>query len=406
MHLLWLKSELLHPVDKGGRIRTYQMLRALTREHRVTYLCLDDGRAAPDAVARAGEYCSELVRVPFQTADRRSPRFFAELAANVVSPLPYALAKYRVPAFTHEVERLMTAPVDAVVCDFLTPAVNLRWPVPRPMVLFQHNVEAEIWRRHAEVAANPLARAYFRSQWRRMVAFESRACRRVDHVVAVSEQDAGHFRQRYGARSVSSVATGVDTDFFHPAEPRARRPHELVFTGAMDWMPNEDGMQFFVADIWPRVRASIPDATLTIVGRNPAGRLRELAAPASGIEVTGSVPDVRPYMDRAALFVVPLRIGGGTRLKVFEAMAMECPVVSTAIGAEGLPVQDGEHFCSADEPEAFAQACIALLRDPARAAAMARRAARYVRSEFGWDRVAAAFAERCAATLPLKLEAS
>jgi sugar transferase (PEP-CTERM/EpsH1 system associated) len=397
VHILWLKTELLHPVDKGGRIRTYNMLRALRREHRVTYLTLDDGTAAPDAVARAAEYCHDLVRVPFATAPRRSVRFFAELAANLVSPLPYAVSRYRSAAMRRAVVQAVGAGgVDVVVCDFLAPSLNVPDGLAAPTVLFQHNVEAMIWQRHAEVAASALKKRYMHEQWRRMVRHEGAECRRFDHVVAVSPQDAEVFRRDYGVRSVSDVPTGVDTEYFRPSGGVERRPHELVFTGSMDWLPNEDAILWFAAEILPRVRSRVPAATLTVVGRNPTAAVRALGGK-DGITVTGSVPDVRPYIERAAAFVVPIRIGGGTRLKIYEAMAMERAVVSTAVGAEGLPVTDGVDAVLADAPAAFADAVVSVLTDPARAAGLGAAAAAMVRARFGWEAVTARFAADCVA---------
>jgi polysaccharide biosynthesis protein PslH len=400
VHILWLKTELLHPVDKGGRIRTYQMLRALKREHRITYLALDDGDAAPDAVERATEYCDVLVRVPFRTAPKRSARFWGELLGNAVSRLPYAVAKYRSPAMTREIERLVRdAGVDVVVCDFLAPSLNVPVDLPVPTVIFQHNVEAAIWRRHADVAVNPLKKTYMREQFRRMRSFEAAECLRFDHVVAVSEADRLTFERDYGVTSCSAVPTGVDTAYFHPTGNATRRPHELVFTGSMDWLPNEDAVQWFATEILPLVRQRVPDATLAVVGRNPSPAVRAVADRHAGVEVTGGVPDVRPYIERAALFIVPIRIGGGTRLKIYEAMAMESPVVSTTVGAEGLPVTDEQHVLFADEPAAFAAAIIRLLTMPDEARALGLRGADLVRREFGWARVAAIFAESCAAAI-------
>jgi sugar transferase (PEP-CTERM/EpsH1 system associated) len=398
VHILWLKTELLHPVDKGGRIRTYNMLRALRRGHRVTYLTLDDGTAAPDAAERAvEEYCHELVRVPFAPPPKGTARFYADLAANVLSPLPYAVARYRSPAMRRAAEAAVArGGVDVVVCDFLAPSLNVPAGLGAPAVLFQHNVEAVIWERHARVAAHPVKKAYMREQWRRMLRHEAAECRRFDHVIAVSPQDAEVFRRDFGVRSVSDVPTGVDTDYFRPSGRAERRPHELVFTGSMDWLPNEDAILWFAAEVLPRVRARVPDATLAVVGRNPTAPVRALDG-ANGVTVTGSVPDVRPYLERGAAFVVPIRIGGGTRLKIYEAMAMERAVVSTAVGAEGLPVRDGVDALIADAPEAFADAVVALLTDPARAAAVGRAAAAMVRERFGWDAVTARFAADCEA---------
>ncbi|HEX9565337.1 MAG TPA: glycosyltransferase [Gemmatimonadaceae bacterium] len=394
MHILWIKSELLHPIDKGGRIRTYNMLRALKRRHRVTYLTLDNGRASPDAAERSAEYCNELIRIPFREAARGSMRFWFELAANTVSPLPYAVSKYRSAAMRAAVTRTVNLhKVDLLVCDFLFPAQNVPPALSCRTVLFQHNVEAAIWRRHVEVRGNPLSRAYFREQWRRMVRYERAECRRFDTVVAVSRADAEELERAYALRRVKDVPTGVDTGFFAPGGRAERQPRELVFTGSMDWIPNEDGIVWFVDTVLPRIHASMPDVSLTVVGRNPPARVKALAERDSRVRVTGSVPDVRPHLERAALFVVPLRVGGGTRLKIYEALAMELPVVSTTIGAEGLPLQPGRHLIVADGAEDFAAAVLRLLSDPVEARDVAASGARFVRENFSWDRVAEVFEE-------------
>lgn len=399
MHILWIKTELLHPVDKGGRIRTYNMLRELRRSHRVTYLTLDDGHASPDAIHRAGEYASEVVRVPFRTRPKRSAGFYAELLANLGSRLPYAVAKYRSPELTRRLENLVArGDVDVVVCDFLAPSLNVPDSLPVPTVLFQHNVEAVIWERHAAMAGNPIARAYMAEQWRRMRAFEGSECRRFGHVVAVSEQDRATFQRDYGVTRVSAVPTGVDTGYFSPTGKVERNPRELVFTGSMDWLPNEDAIVHFAQAILPLIRTRLPDVTLSVVGRNPTPKVLALAEQERGITVTGSVPDVRPYLERAAAFIVPIRIGGGTRLKIYEAMAMGKAVVSTAVGAEGLPVTSGTDVLLADDPQPFADAVVSLLESPEMAAQLGRRAAEWVRAEFGWGHVAQRFAEICAAS--------
>jgi sugar transferase (PEP-CTERM/EpsH1 system associated) len=394
VRILWLKTELLHPVDKGGKIRTYQMLKALKRGHHVTYLTLDDGSGAPDAAERADEYCHELVRVPHRTREKFTAGFYAELAANLASPLPYFMKKYESARMRREVEARAPG-FDVLVCDFLMPSINVPRSLAVPTVLFQHNVEAMIWRRHYEVQSNPLKKAYLYGQWLKTKRFERAACRRFDHVVAVSREDAEVMRREYGAASVSDVPTGVDVDFFKPSGAGTPEPHDLVFTGSMDWLPNEDAIRFFTTEVLPLVKRAVPGATLTVVGRNPSKSLTELAARDSSVRVTGRVEDVRPYMERAAAYVVPIRVGGGTRLKIYEAMAMEKPVVSTTVGAEGLPVRDGEELLLADTPADFAASVVRVLEDAGLARKLGARAAATVRERFSWERVAESFADSC-----------
>ena len=399
MNILWLKTELLHPVDKGGKIRTYNMLKELKREHRITYLTLDDGESA-HAVASADEYCHELIRIPHWGRTKFTPGFYSDLLFNVPSALPYAIAKYKLSDMRNRInERLGKGDVDVLICDFLTPAVNLDFRFDCPTVLFQHNVEAMIWKRHYQIQRNAGKKLYLYTQWLKMRAFEERLCRKFDVVIAVSAADRDQMRADYSLDAVFDVPTGVDTEFFKPRGVTECDPMNLVFTGSMDWLPNDDAIRYFIDDILPIVRRKFPKVSLTIVGRNPSPYLTELPKKDPSISVTGRVDDVRPYMEKAAAYVVPLRIGGGTRLKIYEAMAMEKPIVSTTVGAEGLPLQDGAELLLADTAQSFAEAIVKLLKEPELAERIGSRAARTVRERFGWQRVARDFSNICKKTV-------
>ena len=222
-----------------------------------------------------------------------------------------------------------------------------------------------------------------------MLRFERRALGRFDGVLAVSDADSASLTRLYpeAVRApIHVVPTGVDTEFFKPTAPSALS-RRLVFTGSMDWLPNEDAMLFFCREIFPSIRAEEPEVTLSIVGRAPTPAVARLAQDA-GITVTGRVEDVRPHISESAVYVVPLRIGGGTRLKIFEAMAMGKAVVSTAVGAEGLPVRHGEHLLLADEPAAFATAVVRLLRDADARGRLESAARALVVEQYDWSAVA------------------
>jgi polysaccharide biosynthesis protein PslH len=394
MRILWIKTELLHPIDTGGKIRTYQMLRSLVRNHDITFLCLHHGSTSSDARESANEYCMKLVTVPFRPAPKESAAFYLDLFENAFSRLPYAVSRYRSRLLKEQVTNL--APLhDLVVSDFLFPSYAVPTGLTVPSVLFQHNVEAMIWERRASIPQNPIRKAYMREQWRRMRRLEGEECRRFDHVVAVSAGDAAIFRTQYGAPSVSDIPTGVDLEYFSPRAPRPKDNPELIFVGSMDWLPNEDGVCWFSEHVLGRVRQLVPNVRFTIVGRSPGSAVRKLAELDPGIEVTGTVPDVRPYLERGAVFVVPLRIGGGTRLKIYEAMAMGIPMVSTSIGAEGLPVRTGEHLLIADEPEEQASAIVRLLQKPQVAFELASNALVLVQGHGSWESVANHFLNNC-----------
>ena len=395
MHVLWIKTDLLFPLNSGGRIRTFEMLRAIRRRHDVTYVALDDGTTSPEALEHAREYATQVDLVPHRRPAKGSPAFFGALLANLASPNPYVIDRYRSPAMAERIRYWCTQDVDLLVCDFIFPAPAVPRTASIPRIIFQHNVEARIWARHAAVGRTPLHPAYFRLQHERMRRAEAALCATFDGVVAVSESDAEEFRSAYGLTNVESVPTGVNTDFFQTTDPAAREPAHLLFLGAMDWMPNADGIRWFVKEVLPLVRRRAPEVRLTIVGRDPIASVRELHAPDQGVVVTGTVPDVRPWLASSAVFVVPLRVGGGTRLKLYEGLATGIPTVSTTIGAEGLPLEDGVHLRIADAPEAMADAIVSLVHDPDGAARMGAAAARYVRGTFGWDGVAQQFVDAC-----------
>lgn len=397
MRILWLKTELLHPVNIGGRIRTYNTLRELKRDHHITYLALDDGTADEAAREAANEYCHELITVPHRgSAPKFSPGFYRDLAINLSSSLPHFVARYKSDEMRKAIERhLEQNRTDVIVCDFLMPSINLPPKISCPVVMFQHNVEAMIWKRHYETQTNPLKKAYLYGQWRKSVRYEAAACRKVDAVIAVSTNDAEQMRSEYGAEKVWDVPTGVDTDYFSSGETTQPDSASLVFTGSMDWLPNDDGMRFFIEAIYPLIKRKIPNVSLTIVGRNPLPNLFAFGERDASIRITGRVEDVRPFMDEASVYIVPLRIGGGTRLKIFEAMAMAKPIVSTSVGAEGLPVRDEAELLLADTPEEFSAAVVRLLEDEELANRIGANGCRLVREKYSWTRVAAIFADIC-----------
>jgi sugar transferase (PEP-CTERM/EpsH1 system associated) len=390
LRILWLGTGLLLPLDKGGKLRTWHLMKRLAERHAIEFVTFSEP-GEPDEHARGmREVAQELHMVPRRARPAKGSAAFAlEAAGHVVRRLPYAIGSYRSAAYAERVRALLaTGRFDLLVCDFLMPVVNVPSSLPCPAVLFTHNVEAEIWRRHAETATPGPRRWLLESQHRRMVRFEREAVRRFDLVLAVSDTDARTLDRLYGPlpNPVHVIPTGVDTGYFAPRTTPVR-PRHLVFTGSMDWLPNEDGVQYFVRDVLPLVRRLEPGTTLSIVGRAPTPAVQRLAAD-SGVQVTGRVDDVRPYIAEAAVYVVPLRIGGGTRLKIFEAMAMGKAIVSTTIGAEGLPVDDGLHLSIADDAPGFARAVVHLLQNQTERARLGDAARHLVMERFDWAAVA------------------
>jgi len=274
------------------------------------------------------------------------------------------------------------------VADFLDAAVNLP-ELTITTVLFQHNVESEIWRRYA-VTSHGLWKLLYRAEFAKMLHYEQEMVRKFHHVVAVSESDRRLMSAWTDASRITVVPTGVDLEKFRPERSTSEPAPLVMFVGAMDWEPNIDAAEYFCVEIWPSVLGQIPDARFRIVGRNPDRRVQKLAS--SSVEVTGSVQSVVNHLREACVVVVPLRIGGGTRLKIYEAMAMGKSVVSTSVGAEGLDVHGGRDIMLADTASQFSQAVLMLLRD-ASVRSGYERAGREVASHYGWPAIANKFSE-------------
>jgi glycosyltransferase involved in cell wall biosynthesis len=390
MKILWVKTDFLHPTNRGGQIRTLEMLRQLHLRNEVHYIAYDDPTSS-EGRERASEYSSHAWPVQRPVPARHSPAFLGQLAANLFSSLPLAVGRYQSREMKAAIARLIAKhDFDAVVCDFLSSAPNI--PDLSRAVLFQHNVESRIWERHAKHAPDPLRRAYFRIQADRMRRCEGEFCRRAAHVVSVSPNDTSDMKTLFGVERISEVPTGVNVEYF--ARPdQSRVEWDLVFVGAMDWLPNVDGVRWFTSEVLPLIRERRPGTTLALAGRNPDPAVIAAARQDPLITVTGTVPDIRPYLWNSAASIVPLRIGGGTRLKIYEAMAAGVPVVSTTVGAEGLAVTEGRDILVADDPVRFASHCLALLESAPMRAAQSKHAMDLVSANFSWNRVAASFEE-------------
>jgi glycosyltransferase involved in cell wall biosynthesis len=398
MRLLWVKMGGLWPSTAGGRIRSLQTLSCLSRRHEVTVLTTHGPDDDPNGLAQRLPHCHRVISVPFVAPRLGSAPFALAVARSWLSSLPVDLWKWRVAAVRDRARALIAdGTVEICVADFLVSVPNIPRSARVPLVLFEHNIEYVIWRRLAALEVQPWRRALLALEWRKMRRVERAACSRADLTITVSEDDRRRLETLSpGARCVA-IPTGVDAGYFTPGG-RPEIPHRLVFTGSMDWYPNEDAILHFSAAILPRIRAQVPDVTVTVVGRNPSAHLRAVAERA-GIVVTGTVDDVRPYLDEAAVCVVPLRACGGTRLKIFEAFAMGKAVVSTTVGAEGLAVTPERDISIADEPDQFAQAVITLLHQPARRHALGQAGRMLVETTYSWEQVASEFDAYCQSVL-------
>jgi glycosyltransferase involved in cell wall biosynthesis len=318
----------------------------------------------------------------------------------VTGPLPSSVFSDRSPAGRRLVTRELAARPDVVVVDFPHAAVLLPEKVDSPSVMFTHNVETEIYERRAAVAKG-LWKHIWQHEAAKMRAFEHKTLRRFDTVVAVSQRDARILRQRFRPAAIEEIDTGVDLDFyaFHP--PPAHPARTVVFAGAMDSRSNIDGIRFLMDEVWPIVGAARPDARMAVVGRNPPATLvAEASKRGLPWRFTGFVDDMRPEVLAGDISVIPLRVGSGTRLKTFEAMALGRPVVSTTLGVEGLDVVPGRHCLVADSPEDLAGEIIRLLADAELRTRIAGAARELLEEQrFSWAAIGRQFESICQRTI-------
>jgi len=397
--ILWVKTGPLFPLDSGGKKRTHAMLCELSKEHEVTYLALKEDSQELHAEEADAPYAAHKKWLSWNETQGGTPKFFIDLFKNLMfSSLPYSLEKYRSPLMAEEIERLCRDEgFDLVICDFLSPATNfLSIELQVPTVLFQHNVEAQIWKRLAAGKKNPIARWYFGKQYRRMAKWEKELSKIFDGVIMVSPEDTAMARSEYGLDNVlGDVPTGVDPDYFEGDERGSGETTTIGFLGSMDWMPNIEAVQWFADEIFSQVKSEITDCKLVVIGRKPPASILRLAENDAQIEVTGTVDDVRPYLQRCDFLIVPLLSGGGTRIKIMEALAAGLPVVSTTIGAEGLGLVDGEHLLIADSAADFAAAVVRMAGDEQLRLRLSNSGIALVRAEFGWDGVTEIFIDHC-----------
>lgn len=394
LNILFVAPFLPSPPEFGGQRRVHGLLHELTQRHTVSVLAfVSPGRAHDVSLQATRAYCRSVVAVPnasfaFSQRGKRALQL-----GSLALPKSFEWLSYRVPAMGAALRELTSRErFDVVNFEFMQMAQYLRAVCRGPVcVLDEHNIEFEILRRTAAGEAGFVRRFYNALDWRKLRAEEIAAWRAFDGCAVTSAQDRGILLRELPHARTAVVPNAVDLAFFHP-RPQAPAPEvgSILFFGANNYFPNADALRFFVEEIFPLVRTRIPGARLKIVGHTP-DHLLSLAG--EHVAIKGYVPDLRPEIESAAVVIAPLRVGGGTRLKILEAMAMARPVVSTALGAEGLEVVDGRDLLLADTPADFSGQVVRLLEDAGLARRLGENARRLVEERYGWAASAARLEE-------------
>jgi glycosyltransferase involved in cell wall biosynthesis len=376
MRILFVSTHLPIPANNGQAIRSLSIIRALASSgHEVTFLSFA-GKSRSKTLHPISSYCHEIDLLERDLTNFSRQSDYLGRIRSLLRREAYSLERFRCKSMRLRVEEhLRATPFDLLVCDSLYSLLN----VPQteiPIALNCHNVEHLIFQRYSRMEKNLVRRCYAGVEAHLLRDAEQHGCRRATVAMVCSNYDRDVLHRLNPDLPIFVIPNAVDTDLYCPRADIARsnKVLTLLFQGGMDWFPNRDAVEFFAETILPLVRAECPEVKFVVAGRNPPARLVEKLSESHGVEFTGTVPDMRPYLSAATVVVVPLRFGSGTRIKILEACAAGRPVVSTDIGAEGLELENGKDIIIADNPDEFARAVIALLRDPERGEAIGRSA--------------------------------
>ena len=360
MKILFLSPTVPFPLTDGGRIRVFNLLKQIAQKSDVTLLALETQPTDAEGVAQLQQLGIQVHLV--RNAPTLPRLSLGTLVTAFLKRQPITVARYALPAYRQKFRDLIASENFDLVHYEMFHTAQFRTDTNLPGVLSQQNVDSAIWRRLCGETINPFYKFAYWTQQRAFQRYERVLSPKFEAVTCTSDIDAAVFQRHCAEDIIEIIPNGVDVAHYQPDFSAEALAH-LIYIGSMDWYPNEDAVAFFADEVLPRIQEKVRNVQFSIVGGNPSVRVQRLAE-REGIVVTGRVPEIKPYFAEATVFVVPLRIGSGTRLKILEALAMGKAIVSTSVGAEGLDLKDGGEIFIADEPNAFADAVTRLLTDP------------------------------------------
>lgn len=381
MNILIISPFLPSPTS-GARTRSYYLLKKLASKHAVSLLALGD--CSEQRVFRDVSRLEELTRTTqVVTRQKFYPKRMQQLM-DLVSGKSYVLNSCILDEMQDAIDTLLARDHYDIILFESVVIASYRLPPEVKIVIDQHNIEYELQLRTFQRERNWLRKGYSWLESRIIKQVEIERCQKADGVLVTSERERLWLKNLLPSCAIEVIPNGVDIENFHENSFEQQVTNRIIFTGSMDYYPNVDAVLFFAQKCWPLIREQVPDATWHIVGKNPLPKVFELTN-LPGITVVGSVPDMPPYLATAEVAIVPLLIGSGTRLKILEALAMQKAVVTTSLGCEGLSVVSGKHLIMEDQPEAFAQSVVALLRNPEMRKALGAAGRTLVEDEYSWE---------------------
>jgi polysaccharide biosynthesis protein PslH len=389
--ILFLSQIVPYPPHGGVLQRGYNIIREIGKRNDVYLLAfvhpdvLRNDRVIEESKKALEAHCRKVEYVELW-AKKSNLHKYAGYLWGAVSDQPFSVLAHRSEPFRNAIRRMRDSDkIDLVHYDTLALAQFRHDSTGLPDVLTHHNIESQLMERRSSTEVGILARIYTRQQAEKIKAYELSQSPQFDLNITVSDADAAHLKAMLPGIRTATVPNGVDIDYFMSDNGNAQKEPALIYTGGMNMFANRDAVIYFLENIWQKIKAAIPNVRFYAVGQDPPQELLQMAAKDNGVVITGYVDDIRPYVTRSSVYIVPLRVGGGTRLKILDAMAMGKAIVSTTIGAEGIHATNGKNILLADDPCEFADRTLELLKSPALRLSLGAEARKLVEHEYSWD---------------------
>jgi glycosyltransferase involved in cell wall biosynthesis len=387
MKILFLSTENPYPPDGGHHLRTFNVLKILARRHEIYFVGFAQDKREFKYIPEIKKFC-ETVDIYEVSKTGYNKSFMLLACENLFSKYPLIARRYFIQEARVRIEQLLDRyPIDLVHMDMLALGMYKGILKDTPVILTNHNVESLRIYRWMQIEKNPFLKSFLFYQYWKLRAFERGICPEFDRCVVVSEYDKEYLKGLCSHDNFVVIPNGVDTAYFKP-EPEAVEKNRLVWVGGMTGPYNSDAVDFFIQKIWSLVKDKAPGVTVDFAGGGPTQTLRNKASEDPSVQVLGFVPDIRPIVQRASVFIAPIRIGSGTKIKVLNAMAQGKPVVATTTAAEGIDVTPGENILISDDPKEFAEKIVYLLGHERLAREMGTRARELIERRYSWDVIA------------------
>jgi len=381
MKIIQISPRTPYPPTNGGEIVAYNTIKYLSmRGHDIILISITDKKKK---IPELEKYCSWI---PIQKYTKTT---IVGLLSNLFSKKPYTISKYHSNEARRAVLKILTkVNVDLVHLDGLHVVYYgafIKQKLDLPIVLREHNIEAKIMGRFYKNQYNPFVKLYAYFQYKKLYRYEAKASEIFDRCFMITKKDEKLIKQMNPKAKTAVITSGVDTSYFSPIEIE-EEPYSITSVASMDWLPNIESILWFHNRILPQVKEEIPQAKLYIVGKNPPSCIRKLKN--EDVVVTGFVEDIRNYIAKCQVFIVPLRTGSGMRIKILTALAMRKAIVSTSVGCEGIEIIDGKNILIADAPEDFAQKIVRLLNSKEERRNLGKEGLKLVKDKYQWERIA------------------